>query len=172
MAYAGECVRSQSLNAASMRVCQPSPEARKACNTSGDKRMVVDTLGGAFCGPRSLDCKVAGRLEKGLAALMSCAVHSGLSLSISSGFGFLFIHQYLIEIAACSNDSPRARMLVSFLLSSNSMCMRQIVVTIFQSVNLYPNPCPQNKSSSNFTLHRIYGAITTLEKGKSRVRHS
>ena len=29
-----------------MRVCQPSPAARKACSTSGDKRMVVDTLGG------------------------------------------------------------------------------------------------------------------------------
>ena len=55
--------------------------------------MVVDTLGGAFCGPHplSLACKVAGRPENGLAVLISCTVHSGLSLSISSGFGFLFV---------------------------------------------------------------------------------
>jgi hypothetical protein len=44
--YTGEWVRSQSLSAASIRVCQPAPAARKACTTSGDKRMVVDTLGG------------------------------------------------------------------------------------------------------------------------------
>ncbi len=52
-AYAGECVLSQSFSAASMRVCQPAPVALKAATTSGDNRMVVDTLVGAFCGPRS-----------------------------------------------------------------------------------------------------------------------
>ena len=83
---AGECVRSQSFNAASIRVCQPSPVARKACTTSGDKRMVVDTLGGAFCGPRppSLARKVAGKLENGVAVFMSAPVHSGLSRTRST----------------------------------------------------------------------------------------
>ena len=46
-----EWVRSQSFRAASMRVCQPLPVARKAADTSGDKRMVVGTLGAAFTLP-------------------------------------------------------------------------------------------------------------------------
>ena len=144
--YTGEWVRSQSFNAASIRVCQPSPPARKACTTSGDKRMVVDTLGGAFCGPRppSLTCKVAGKLENGMAVLMSCAVHSGLSLSISSGLGFLFIHQKS-KFAARSNDRPRSRMLVSFLRASNSICIRQIVVTFFQSSNFFVTTSDDSK---------------------------
>lgn len=49
----GLCVRSQSFSASSIRVCQPGPVARKAADTLGDRRMVVGTLVGAFCGPRS-----------------------------------------------------------------------------------------------------------------------
>jgi len=35
---------SQSFSAKSIRVCHPSPEALNALMTSGDSRMVVDTL--------------------------------------------------------------------------------------------------------------------------------
>ncbi len=53
-----ECVLSQSFSAASTRVCQPSPVARKAWITSFDRRMVVDTFVGDFCGPRARMPKV------------------------------------------------------------------------------------------------------------------
>ena len=43
-----ECVRSQSFSALSIRVCQPAPVALNAAMTSGDKRMVVGCLVGAF----------------------------------------------------------------------------------------------------------------------------
>jgi len=39
--YAGECDLSQSRRAVSMRVCHPSPVARKAPTTSGDRRMLI-----------------------------------------------------------------------------------------------------------------------------------
>ncbi|VUZ24447.1 Uncharacterised protein, partial [uncultured Comamonas sp.] len=39
--YTNRCVRSQSLRASSMRVCQPAPVALNAAMTSGDRRMVV-----------------------------------------------------------------------------------------------------------------------------------
>ena len=112
---------------------------------SGDKRMVVDTLGGAFCGPRppSLTCKVAGRLENGMAVLMSCAVYSGLSLSISSGFGFLLIRQYLTLVGLTKTDDPN-----TFGSFSEHQCMyaaikvaqlyaKQTVVTLLQFVKLF-----------------------------------
>ena len=51
--YAGRCVRSQSAGAALMRVCQPGTVALKAAITSGDRRMVVACLVGAFCAPRT-----------------------------------------------------------------------------------------------------------------------
>ncbi len=44
LSYAGECGRSQSFRAASMRVCQPVPEARNVSTTSGDRRMVMRSL--------------------------------------------------------------------------------------------------------------------------------
>lgn len=37
-----------------MRVCQPAPVALKAAITSGERRMVVACLVGAFCDPRGL----------------------------------------------------------------------------------------------------------------------
>jgi hypothetical protein len=46
----GVWVLSQSLSAASSRVCQPSPVARKGATTSGDKRMVMRSLMGVFLG--------------------------------------------------------------------------------------------------------------------------
>ena len=94
LAYAGECVLSQSLSAASMRVCQPAPVALKAATTSGESRMVVGTLVGAFCGPRSPGlrwsaesfARVAGskKSEAGLALAKSASVHSGESASVAT----------------------------------------------------------------------------------------
>lgn len=50
--HPGECVFSQSFNAASMRVCQPAPVALKASITSGDRRIVVTCLRGMPVGGR------------------------------------------------------------------------------------------------------------------------
>ena len=36
-----------------MRDCQPSPVARNRATTSGDNRIVMRSLVGAFCGPRT-----------------------------------------------------------------------------------------------------------------------
>src|SRR6185437_1396528 len=38
------CVRSQSRSAASIRVCQPAPDARNFSSTSGDSRIVMRSL--------------------------------------------------------------------------------------------------------------------------------
>ena len=95
-AYAGECVLSQSFSAASMRVCQPAPVALKAATTSGDNRMVVDTLVGAFCGPRglipSVFCNCSGSTSvAGLNLRISAALSSRTSpsASISGARGFI-----------------------------------------------------------------------------------
>ena len=49
-----------------MRVCQPSPVARKALTTSRDRRSETRCLVGAFCGPRS-----PGRRRKATAPAMN-----------------------------------------------------------------------------------------------------
>ncbi len=101
---AGLCDFSQSFNAASMRVCQPGPESLNRSTTSGDSRIVTRCLVGARCGPRSLRCNETGRPENGTARLKSPPVHSGLSSSINSGFGRLFIAQYLTSVCLAKTD--------------------------------------------------------------------
>lgn len=58
-------LRNQSCRAASIRDCQPSPVARKRASTSGDKRIVMRSLVGAFCGPRT---PTLGRTDAGSAS--------------------------------------------------------------------------------------------------------
>ncbi len=79
------CISSHSFSAASMRVCQPGPDARKRATTSGESRMVTRSLTGAFCGPRvdSLACKEPGRELNEWALAKSSVVHSGLPFSDS-----------------------------------------------------------------------------------------
>lgn len=52
MDYAARCRFTYARNASFMRVCQPSPVARKYSTTSGLYRTVTATLVGCFCGPR------------------------------------------------------------------------------------------------------------------------
>jgi hypothetical protein len=52
MHYAARCRFTYARNASFMRVCQPSPVARKYSTTSGLYRTVTATLVGCFCGPR------------------------------------------------------------------------------------------------------------------------
>ena len=52
MGYAAPCRFTYARNASFMRVCQPSPVARKYSTTSGLYRTVTATLVGCFCGPR------------------------------------------------------------------------------------------------------------------------
>lgn len=95
--HTGECVLSQSLSAALRRVCQPSPDARKALTTSASRRRLTCALGfletgrprfgrnisAAFRSPKSS----GNTLDAGLARRNIAAVHSGFSSSISSGSG-------------------------------------------------------------------------------------
>lgn len=83
---------SQSRRAESIRVCQPWPVARNPSTTSRERRMVMRSLVGAFCGPRtppSFLLSDGGSAEKGLARAKSCSVHSGFSVSINSGLARL-----------------------------------------------------------------------------------
>lgn len=52
MDYAARCRFTYARNASFMRVCQPSPVARKYSTTSGLYLTVTATLVGCFCGPR------------------------------------------------------------------------------------------------------------------------
>jgi len=52
MDYTVRCRFTYARNASFMRVCQPSPVARKNSTTSGLYRTVTATLVGRFCGPR------------------------------------------------------------------------------------------------------------------------
>lgn len=105
---AGLCDFSQSCNAASIRVCQPGPESLNRPTTSGDSRIVTRCLVGARCGPRSLRCNESGRPENGTARLKSPIVHSGLSSSINSGLGRLFIALYLTSVCLAKTDDSHA----------------------------------------------------------------
>ena len=99
---------SQSCNAASIRVCQPVPVARKLSTTVGDSLMVMRSLVAASCAPlarrASLVCKVFGKPEKVLAVLTSSAVHSGLSTSINSALSLRFINTHLSFISLSQTD--------------------------------------------------------------------
>lgn len=109
-------VLSQSCKAASIRVCQPAPVARKVSTTLGESRIVMRSFVGASCAPRaprsSLVCNVFGNAEKGLALRASAAVHSGLSVSISSGSGLRFIDIRLSFI--CLSETYHADAIARF----------------------------------------------------------
>src|SRR5260364_235619 len=87
----GECVLSQSANAASIRVCQPLPVSRKELTTEGERRSDNAILVGRFCGPRTpnfLSQEGGNTSYAGRARAKSSSVHSGFSSSIISGLGF------------------------------------------------------------------------------------
>ena len=109
----GECVFSQSLRAASTRVCQPSPVARNACSTSLESRMVVDTLVGDFCGPRwripSVFCKLGGRASlAGRKVLKSAAVKVRTSPSAPMRELGFFIIFHFTRVGLAKTDDPDA----------------------------------------------------------------
>ena len=111
--YAGECVLSQSFSAASMRVCQPAPVALKVSTTSGDSRMVVDTLVAAFCGPRELTpsvfCNSNGSTSvAGLNLRISAALSSRTSPSASISGARGFIVSYLSGVGLAKADDTNA----------------------------------------------------------------
>lgn len=111
--YAGECVFSQSFSAVSMRVCQPAPVALKAAMTSGDSRMVVDTLVGVFCGPRelmpSVFCNSSGNTSAaGLNLRISAVVSSRTSPSASISGARGFIVSYLSGVGLAKADDTDA----------------------------------------------------------------
>ena len=90
---------SQSCNAASIRVCQPVPVARKLSTTVGDSLIVMRSLVAVSCAPlarlSSLVCRVFGKPDNGMACLKSSATHSGLSSSINSTLSLRFINTHL-----------------------------------------------------------------------------
>lgn len=111
--YAGECVLSQSFNAASMRVCHPAPVALNAANTSGLYRTVTAILVGAFCGPRelipSVFCNSSGStLVAGLNAHISAALSSRTSPSASISGARGFIVSYLSGVGLAKADDTNA----------------------------------------------------------------
>lgn len=108
-----EFVLSQSFSAASTRVCQPSPVARKACNTSFERRMVVDTFVGDFCGPRARMpkdfCSASGSTSPaGLKVRISAAVNSRTSPSLSMRGMRLFIVFDFPWVGLAKTDDPNA----------------------------------------------------------------
>ena len=80
-----------------MRVCQPSLPARKTCTTSGERRIVVDTLGGAFCGPRTRRPSVFCQLASHAAAL--AGVQAGDVLLSINGVAVKNIEQVRTTVA-------------------------------------------------------------------------
>src|SRR5664279_2708842 len=95
-----------------MRVCQPSPDARKDSTTSRERRMETSSLVGAFWGPRtpSLRSRDAGSASRaGRAFLKSASVHSGFSASTLSGVAFrLLIESLLSLVHLAETDHPDA----------------------------------------------------------------
>lgn len=126
-------VLSQSCNAASMRVCQPDPVARKDSTTLGESRIVMRSLVGASCVPRvrraSLVCSVFGNAEKEDALRASATVHSGLSASINSGLGLCFIDCYLPFICLPKTNHANAA------LCFNKHQSMQSFIQLAQSTN-------------------------------------
>lgn len=103
----GEWVLSQSRSAASTRVCQPCPEARKAPSTSGDNRIVMRSLVLTALGlPRNLVCSESGKSSKRTDCLIISGVHSGLSVSTCSGFDFLRIAFNFPGVGFAETDHP------------------------------------------------------------------
>lgn len=80
-----QCAATQSLRAASIRDCQPGPPDLKCSITSGERRSVVLTFFGAFCGPRAriVFARPGNASAKGIALAKSSAVNSGLLLTAS-----------------------------------------------------------------------------------------
>src|SRR5689334_9933855 len=93
-----------------MRVCQPSPEARKLCTTAWDKRMVMRSFTGAFCGPRTptLRRKLAGSdwapLKRGKSlAIISLTSPWGLVSGLDFGITF-----YLSGVGLPEANNPNS----------------------------------------------------------------
>jgi hypothetical protein len=106
----GVWVLSQSLSAASSRVCQPSPVARNGSTTSGERRIVMRSLTGAFWGPRGRRDSVlrrdSGRAEKGAACLKSSSVSSRTSPDLVVKGERFAMFVCLSQICLAKTDHP------------------------------------------------------------------
>jgi hypothetical protein len=165
---------SQSCNAASIRVCQPVPVARKLSTTVGDSRIVIRSFVGASCAPRtrraSLFCNVSGNAENGSAFLKSSVTHSGLSSSIKSGFSFLLILFHLTFIRSTKTDDADA--IIGFRKHQRMQALMQIAkgtnarFAIFMPCIYAISRCfkikinhPLKRQPAQFNIKRIFSGV-------------